>query len=116
MKFLHESRLTLATLALLALLAPLSAQADEGHHPAAAATAAAASDMTAGEIRKIDLDTARITLKHGDIKNLDMPPMTMVFQVKDGALLDALKAGDKIRFVAEKTATGYAVTEIRPAP
>ena len=116
MKFLHESRLALGTLALLALLAPLSAQADEGHHPAAAATAAAASDMTAGEIRKIDLDTARITLKHGDIKNLDMPPMTMVFVVKDKALLGKFKAGDRVKFKAVNDDGKLTVTDLVAAP
>ena len=69
-----------------------------------------------GEVRKVDKDAGKITLKHGEIKQLDMPPMTMVFQVKEGVMLDKLKAGDKIRFVAEKSATGYVVTEVRPAP
>lgn len=57
--------------------------------------------MTDGEVRKIDKDNRKITLKHGDIKNLDMPGMTMVFPVKDAAMLDTVKAGDKIRFRAE---------------
>ena len=45
-----------------------------------------------------------------------MPPMTMVFQVRDGAMLDKLKAGDMIRFVVERAATGFVVTDIRPVP
>lgn len=81
-----------------------------------AAAGAALADMTAGEVRKVDMDAGKLTLKHGEIKNLDMPPMTMVFQVKDGALLNGLKAGDKIRFRVEKAASGLVVTEIRPAP
>ena len=85
------------------------------HHPAGAASAAA-DDMTEGEIRKVDRGTAKITIKHGVIKNLDMPAMTMVFQVKEAALLDKVKAGDKVRFAAEKSATGFVVTELRPAP
>ena len=112
-----KSLITTALL-LTVVVAPVMAQpkAEEhtAHHPASAA--ASATDMTDGEVRKVDKGAMKLTIKHGEIKNLDMPPMTMVFQVKDGALLDALKAGDKIRFVAEKTATGYAVTEIRPAP
>ncbi len=78
--------------------------------------AAAAADMTQGEVRKVDKEAKKITLQHGAIKNLDMPPMTMVFQVKDAALLEGLKPGDKIRFAAEKSATGYVVTLVRPVP
>ena len=85
------------------------------HHPASAASAAV-GDMTDGEVRKVDKGTAKITIKHGEIKNLDMPAMTMVFQVKEAALLDKVKAGDKVRFAAEKSATGFVVTELRPAP
>jgi Cu(I)/Ag(I) efflux system periplasmic protein CusF len=105
-------------LLMCAIAAPVMAQpkAEEhgAHHPASAASASA--DMADGEVRKVDKGAMKLTIKHGEIKSLDMPPMTMVFQVKDGALLDALKAGDRIRFVAEKTATGYAVTVIQPAP
>jgi Cu/Ag efflux protein CusF len=68
--------------------------------------------MADGEVRKIDKDAKKITLKHGQIKALDMPPMTMVFQAKDAALLDVAKPGDKVRFDAEKVAGGYAVTKI----
>jgi Cu/Ag efflux protein CusF len=70
--------------------------------------------MTAGEIRKVDKSAKKLTIKHGEIKNLDMPAMTMVFQVKADAMLDTVKAGDKIRFVAQKTDAGYVVTEIQP--
>jgi Cu(I)/Ag(I) efflux system periplasmic protein CusF len=81
---------------------------------AALATAALAHavDMTDGEVRKIDKDTKKITLKHGTIKNLDMPPMTMVFLVKDAALLDGLKPGDKVKFSAETVGPAMVVTEI----
>ncbi len=76
---------------------------------------AAAADMADGEIRKVDMATKKITIKHGEIKNLDMPGMTMVFQVKDLAMLDKVKAGDKIRFKAEKSNGAIVVTEIEPA-
>ena len=76
---------------------------------------AAASDMTEGEIRKVDKDTQKITIKHGEIKNLDMPGMTMLFQIRDPAMLDMVKAGDKVKFRAEKAATGIVVTEIEVA-
>ena len=122
MKNLHQPLLALNTLALLALLAllvlfaPQSALADEAHHKPVAASAAAAQDLTDGEIRKIDLASARITLKHGEIKNLDMPPMTMVFVVKDKALLDKLKAGDKVKFKAVNENGKFTVTDLVAAP
>jgi uncharacterized cupredoxin-like copper-binding protein len=70
--------------------------------------------MTDGEVRKVDKESRKITLKHGELKNLGMPGMTMVFQVKDPALLDKLKAGDKVRFNAEKSDSGFVVTAIEP--
>ena len=76
---------------------------------------AAPSDMTDGEVRKVDMDTKKITLKHGEIKNLGMPGMTMVFQVKDPALLDKVKVGDKVRFTAEKAGGAIVVTSIEAA-
>ena len=74
------------------------------------------ADLTEGEIRKIDKDAKKVTIRHGEIKSLDMPPMTMVFQVNDPALLDKVKAGDMVRFAAEKNAAGrIVVTDIQPA-
>jgi uncharacterized cupredoxin-like copper-binding protein len=78
-------------------------------------TAPASADMADGEVRKVDLDNKKITIKHGEIKNLDMPGMTMVFQVKDDTMLGKVKVGDKIRFTAEKIGGGIVVTEIQPA-
>lgn len=99
----------LSSLILVGLLAaPAWAQnqnADHSaHHPATIATTvvAAASDTTEGEVRKVDKAARKITLRHGEIKNLDMPPMSMVFQVQDPALLDKVQAGDKVRFTADK--------------
>jgi Cu(I)/Ag(I) efflux system periplasmic protein CusF len=105
---------TLLTLSALALLAPLAAMADDAHHKPAAASSAAAADMTDGEVRKIDTEDSKITLKHADIKNLDMPGMTMVFVVKDKAMIDKLKAGDKVKFKAINDAGKFTVTEIQP--
>ena len=73
------------------------------------------SSMADGEIRKIDMESKKVTIKHGEIKNLDMPGMTMVFQVKDTAMLEKLKVGDKIRFQAEKAGSAIVVTDIQPA-
>ena len=80
----------------------------------AASGTAASSDaaMTDGEIRKVDKDAGKITIKHGELKNLDMPAMTMVFQVKDKSMLDAVKTGDKVSFVADKIDGKFTVTQI----
>jgi Cu(I)/Ag(I) efflux system protein CusF len=67
-----------------------------------------------GEVRKVDKDAKKITIKHGPMQSLDMPPMTMVFQVKDAALLDQVKAGDKVKFHAEKLGGAFTVTRIEP--
>ena len=77
---------------------------------------AAAPDMTDGEVRKVDIDAGKVTLKHADIKSLDMPAMTMVFAVKDKAMLDKLKTGDRVRFKVINDAGKFTITEIQPAP
>ena len=107
---------TLLTVSALVLLAPLPMLADDGqgaHKPATGA--ASPADMTEGEVRKIDMEAGKLTLKHADIKSLDMPAMTMVFVVKDRAMLDKLKAGDKVRFKVINDAGKFTVTEIQPA-
>jgi Cu/Ag efflux protein CusF len=78
--------------------------------------APAATEMTDAEVRKIDKENRKLTLKHGEIKNLDMPSMTMVFQVADGAMLDRVKPGDKVRFKAERIGGAYTVTVIELMP
>jgi Cu/Ag efflux protein CusF len=79
------------------------------------AKAMASKDMAEAEVRKVDKEAKKVTLKHGPIKNLDMPGMTMVFQVKDAALLDKLSAGDKIRFTAEQQQGAYVLTGVEKA-
>jgi Cu/Ag efflux protein CusF len=75
-----------------------------------------AADMTDGEIRKVDKDAKKLTIKHGPLTNLDMPAMTMVFQVKDPRMLDRVKAGDKVKFQAELLPGGnLVVTRIEAA-
>ena len=103
-----------ALLAVLATpaLAQQKAEDHSAHHPASAASAA---DMIEGEIRKVDKEAKKLTIKHGEIKSLDMPPMTMVFQVKDASVFDKLKAGDKVRFVVQKSDTGFMVSDIQAA-
>ncbi len=72
--------------------------------------------MASGEVRKIDADGAKLTLKHGEIKSLDMPPMTMVFHVADKKQLEKLQVGDKVRFKAAQVQGRYTVTEITKQP
>ena len=74
-----------------------------------AVSAFAQAALTDAEVRKVDKAAGKITLKHGEIKNLDMPPMTMVFGVKDKALLDKVQKGDQVVFAADKDATGEIV-------
>lgn len=77
-----------------------------------AAAAAATSDLTDAEVRKVDKDQGKVTLKHSEIKNLDMPPMTMVFAVRDKAMLDNLQPGARVRFAAVKEGGQYVVIEL----
>jgi Cu(I)/Ag(I) efflux system periplasmic protein CusF len=94
----------------------LTASADDGHSKHHAPKAApAATDMADAEVRKVDKENKKLTLKHGEIKNLDMPPMTMVFQVQDAAWLEQVKAGDRIRFKADRIGGSYTVTAIEIA-
>lgn len=72
----------------------------------------ASSQLSEGEIRKVDKEAKKITIKHGELKNLDMPAMTMVFQVTDPAMLERVKQGDKVSFVAEKVGGQFTVTQI----
>ena len=90
------------------LLAPV-VYAAQHQKPGEAAQAAALAD---GEVRKVDKDAKKITIKHGPLANLDMPAMTMVFQVKDPAMLDKVKAGDRVKFQAEKLGGAFTLTQI----
>lgn len=85
------------------------AHGDHGKPTAQAAT----GEMTDGEVRKVDKEGGKLTLRHADIKSLDMPAMTMVFVVKDKAMLDKLKAGDKIKFKAISVAGKLTVTQLQ---
>lgn len=96
----------IATLYAAALLAQ-PVFADDAHHKKAS--------MAEAEVRKVDKAAKKITLKHGPIQNLDMPGMTMVFQVSDPAMLELVKAGDKVKFSADKVGDNYVVTKIEPA-
>lgn len=84
--------------------------------PAVGATqAAATAELADGEVRKIDKDNRKLTIKHGPLKTLDMPSMTMVFGVQDEGVLDRVKVGEKVRFQAEKIDGKFVVTRIEAA-
>ncbi|WP_028100998.1 copper-binding protein [Pseudoduganella violaceinigra] len=73
---------------------------------------AVVADTAEGEIRKVDKPSGKLTIKHGELKNLGMGAMTMVFRAKDAAMLDKVKAGDKVRFSVESADGTLTVTDI----
>lgn len=81
----------------------------------AAPAPAAAAELTEGEVKKIDKDAGKITLRHGEIKNLGMAAMTMVLRVKDTAMVDQVKVGDKIRFAADRVNGAVTIMQMQPA-
>ena len=105
-------------LAIAAIAAAAGAQAQTAPAPNAnnvAQLTAAAAPQSDGEVRKIDKEQGKLTLRHGPLQNLDMPAMTMVFRVADPKVLDTLKEGDKVKFTAEKVNGAITVTAIQPA-
>ena len=114
-----KTTLSLVMSSLLLVAAPAWSANDMGQmsapSAASAATAANAATTTDGEVKKIDVENKKLTIKHGEIKNLGMPGMTMVFQVSDPAFLEKVKSGDKVRFTAEKVNGAFTVTSIEAA-
>lgn len=101
--------------ALVVVLSP-GAFAQAPSPAAGGAPQAAAAPTTEGEVRRIDKEQGKLTLRHGPIASLEMPAMTMVFRVADPKMLDTLQVGDKVRFAAEKAAGGaITVTRIEAA-
>jgi len=98
-------RLALATLALAAGCAGLTAWAQAPSAPQAQA-----------EVVKLDKASARLTLKHGEFKYLDMPAMTMVWRVRDPKGLEGLAVGDRVRFTGERIDGQFTVTSLSKAP
>jgi Cu/Ag efflux protein CusF len=84
-----------------------------GAPAAPSAQAAAASDLVDAEVMKIDKETGKITLRHGALKNLNMPGMTMAFRVKEAAMLDGVSAGDQVRFRAERVNGAIVVVQLQ---
>ncbi|RQO83458.1 copper-binding protein [Acidovorax sp. FJL06] len=95
--------------------APAAAASDSHSSHHAAPPTPQSAELSEGEITRWDARTLRVTLKHGEIKNLGMPPMTMVFRVADAGVLGSLQPGDKVRFRAEQVNGAYHVTHIEKA-
>ena len=96
--------------------APADMAADRSTADGASPTAIEATDgYTEGEVRRIDREAGRLTLRHGPLRNLDMPGMTMVFDVAEAAVLDRLRPGERVRFQAGKVDGRFVVTRIEPA-
>lgn len=107
-----------STLILFASLGTVAAQAagdHAGHSMAMQATASAEMQMVDGQVKKVDKAAGKVTLAHGPLVNLSMPAMTMVFRVKDASWLDQMKAGDKIRFMADNVNGAVTVVHFEPA-
>ena len=119
MKALQHIVLAAAVGAAALLASTARAQGHDHHATQAAVTPVAvkpaATAMSEGEVRKVDIDGKKITLKHGPLKNLDMPPMTMAFQVADPAMLSQVKVGDKVRFVAANPGGRLTITQLEAA-
>ncbi len=111
MKILHLSLIIFITLYLEAGSAAGAAAADSSAEARSVENPSVA-EMIEGEIRKIDKENKKITIKHGEMKTLEMPPMTMVFKVNDPEILSKVKTGDKVKFRAEKSGGAFVVTEI----
>ena len=113
MKALFTS--TLIALVTLAA-APVQAAGDHaGHGMAMQATASTEMQMVDGVVKKVDKSAGKVTLSHGPLTNLSMPAMTMVFRVKDANWLDQMKAGDKIRFMADNVNGAVTIVHFEPA-
>ncbi len=104
---------SLASVVVVAISSPFWSLATyASYHEAKSAVPAA--EMADGEVKKVDKDAGKLTIKHGPLANLDMPAMTMVFRVKDPAMLNQVKVGDKVKFVADKVNGAYIVMKIEP--
>ena len=99
--------------ALAGALVPAAVPAADAPAKAEAKAKAPSAPLTAGEVKKVDREAKKVTIQHGPIENLKMPPMTMVFRVKDPAMLEGLEPGAKVRFRAEEADGGYLVTRLQ---
>ena len=79
----------------------------------AGSSAAFATEYTKGTVKKVDIKAGKVTILHEALANLDMPAMTMVFRTLDPAMLEKMKAGDAIEFIADRVKGKLTVTELK---
>lgn len=116
MKQLNNVILTAAVALSAVAFSPAYAQNNQhAQHAQHGEHAATSAELTDGEIKKIDKEGGKLTIKHGELKNLNMAAMTMAFRVQDPAMLDKVKVGDKVRFAADKMNGNTTVTHIELA-
>jgi Cu(I)/Ag(I) efflux system protein CusF len=109
---MHREILVVVALS-IGLASPAFAQkAPDSHSAHPAGAKAQSAPLAEGEIRKIDRAAKKITLKHGPIASIDMPAMTMMFNLKDPAIARDFKVGDKVRFQVQMIGGSATVTEI----
>jgi Cu/Ag efflux protein CusF len=99
----------------IALLA-LSTAFAQTTPPKPAASAPAAIEWVSGEITKLDAARSRVTLKHERIASIKMDAMTMPFKVKDKALLDGRKVGEKVQFAVRVDDGDLFIAQLRSMP
>jgi len=102
-------------LILAGVLCGAPAYAADARREPGAAVSTRSEALSEGEVRKVDVEAKKITIKHGRLVNLDMPAMTMVYRVTDPAMLRRVKPGDKVKFRAESLGGVLTVTKIEPA-
>lgn len=117
MRTTHRLLVASTVAGFVACSGPVLAQKEPDHsaHHSESTGKTPAAEMSEGEVRKLDKANSKITLKHGPIRNLDMPAMTMVFLVPDATLLDKVKVGDRVRFAAANPGGKLTLTDIRQA-
>ena len=108
-------KITTATALAMGIALPVSSMAQTTMDHSKMDMSQTATSMTEGEVKKVDLDVGKVTIKHGPIKHMDMPGMTMVFTAKDKGLLANVKPGDKIQFMVVSEGGKMVVTEIQAA-
>lgn len=115
----HQHMKLTPLIAIAALAAAIGAHAQttppSGADAASHQAAVAAAPQSDGEVRKIDREQGKLTLRHGPLENLAMPPMTMVFKVAEPKMLEGLKEGDKVKFTAERVNAAFTVTALQLA-
>lgn len=75
----------------------------------------ATAELVEAEVKKVDKDSGKITLRHGAIKNLNMGAMTMAFRAGDAAMLEQVKTGDKVKFTAERVNGAFTIVQLQNA-